>query len=70
MEIGQRVRQVASRNTGTLVAQRGWGAQVKFDGEDNASTVGVGSVEPILAESRRQEPGRRSQRRPGDHGGQ
>lgn len=70
MEIGQRVRHMVSRDTGTLVAQGGWGAQVKFDGEDNASWVGIGSVAPIVDESRRQEPGRRSQRRAGDHGGQ
>lgn len=62
MEIGQRVRHVISRDTGTLVAQGGWGAQVKFDGEDTASWVGVGSVEPVVDESR-QEGGRRS------HGG-
>lgn len=47
-EPGRRVQEKRrSGAQGVLVNQGYWGAQVRFDGDDHASWVGVGSVKPI-----------------------
>lgn len=47
-EPGRRVQEKRRGGAeGVLVAQGYWGAQVRFDGDDQASWVGVGSVKSI-----------------------